>query len=329
MGHDHQHEREGGSHQHGVSHGLGAGTNPRPLTIALAITFGFMLVEAVGGWLTGSLALLADAGHMATDVAALALALVAVWLARRPATPQRSFGFARAETLAALLNAAALIVLSLALFWEVARRIGNPPEVDSGPMLVVAVAGLGANAVSAWVLLRAGGHGPDADLNTRGAFLHVVGDLLGSAGAIVAAIVMLTTGWRLADPLLSGLIGLLVLQGAWRLLRDSAEVLLEATPPGIDPSEVRRAMGEVAGMAGVHDLHIWTVTSGTIALSAHVEVAAGRSWPETLQALGTMLRARFGIVHVTLQPEPTGASPFAGCTLETPDGLAVCRAASG
>jgi len=320
----------GHGHRHAVGHrhdpGLAGRTDPRPLAIALAITLGFMLVEAIGGLLTGSLALLADAGHMATDAAALALALVAVWLARRPATPQRSFGFARAETLAALLNAAALIVLSLALFWEVARRLGDPPHVDSGPMLAVATAGLAANALSAWVLMRGGGHGPDATLNTRGAFLHVLGDLLGSAGAIVAALVMLTTGWRLADPLLSGLIGLLILRGAWGLLRDSAEVLLEATPPGIDPAAVRRAMAAVAGVAGVHDLHVWTVTSGVLALSAHVEVEAARPWSEILADLGGVLRDGFGIAHVTLQPEPAGGNPFAGCTLETPEGLEICQA---
>jgi len=326
VGHDHDgHAADG----HGHGSGLRRRTDPRPLAIALAITAGFGLVEVVGGLLTGSLALLADAGHMATDAAALALALVAVWLGRRPATPQRSFGFARAETLAALLNAAALIVLSLALFWEVARRIGDPPPVDSGPMLAVAVAGLAANAVSAWVLMRGGGHGAEGDLNTRAAFLHVLGDLLGSAGAIVAALVILTTGWRLADPLLSGLIGLLVLRGAWRLLRDSVEVLLEATPPGIDPAAVRGAMAGVAGVAGVHDLHVWTVTSGVVALSAHVAVDERRPWSEILAELGEALRDRFGIVHLTLQPEPAGGAPFGGCTLETTAGLAVCRAGPG
>jgi cobalt-zinc-cadmium efflux system protein len=329
VGHDHEGSAGNGGHRHAPNPGLRGRTDWRPLAIALAITAGFVVVEAVGGLLTGSLALLADAGHMATDAAALGLALVAVWLARRPATPRRSFGFARAETLAALLNAAALVVLSLALFWEVARRIGDPPPVDSGSMLAVAVAGLAANAVAAWILMRGGGHDPAADLNTRGAFLHVLGDLLGSAAAIVAALVMLATGWRLADPLLSGLIGLLVLRGAWRLLRDSAEVLLEATPPGIDPAAVRAAMAGVAGVAGVHDLHVWTVTSGVVALGAHVEVDERRPWPDILVDLGGVLRRRFGIAHLTLQPEPAGAAPFSGCTLETPEGLAICRAGPG
>jgi len=298
--------------------------NRRPLAIALGITTAFLVVEVIGGLLTNSLALLADAGHMATDAAALALSLFAVWLARRPATPARSFGFLRAEVLAALVNAATLVAISIFIFWEAFRRIGDPPEVDSGPMLGVAIAGLVANAASAWVLMRGGGH--ERNLNTRGAFLHVVGDLLGSAGAIVAALVMLATGWYLADPLLSAGIGLLILWGSWRLLRESLDVLLEATPAGIDPAEVRRAMTAVDGVADVHDLHVWTVTSGLVALSSHVEVAGGRDWQSILVDLATRLRERFGIAHVTLQPEeahPHG-SGFRGCSLDSAAGRCAC-----
>jgi cobalt-zinc-cadmium efflux system protein len=298
--------------------------NRRPLAIALAITVAFLVAEVIGGLMTGSLALLADAGHMATDAAALALSLFAVWLARRPATPTRSFGFLRAEVLAALVNAATLVAISIFIFWEAFRRIGHPPAVDSGPMLAVAVAGLAANAVSAWVLTRGGGH--EHNLNTRGAFLHVVGDLLGSAGAIAAALVMLATGWYLADPLLSAGIGLLILWGSWRLLRESLEVLLEATPPGIDPVEVRRAMAAVDGVADVHDLHVWTVTSGLVALSSHVEVSGGRDWHPVLIDLSTRLRERFGIAHVTLQPEEVGThgGGFRGCSLDSPAGRCAC-----
>lgn len=297
----------------------------RPLAIALAITAVFLVVEVVGALLTNSLALLADAGHMLTDVAALALALFATWLARRPATPARSFGYLRAEVLAALVNAAALIAVSLYVFWEAYRRIGDPPHVDSGPMLAVAVAGLAANAASAWVLSR--GSGRQHSLNTRGAFLHVIGDMLGSAGAIVAALVMLATGWYLADPLLSAGIGLLVLWGAWRLLRESVDVLLEATPAGIDPGEVRAALSGLDGVAGVHDLHVWTVTSGLLALSAHVEVAAGADWRRLLPEASDLLAGRFGIAHVTLQPEDAGSLPdaFRGCSLDSPEGLLVCQ----
>ena len=296
----------------------------RPLALALAITLTFLVAETVGGLLTGSLALLADAGHMATDAAALALSLAAVWLARRPATPRRSFGYLRAEVLAALVNAATLVAISILIFWEAFGRLGDPPAVESGPMLAIAVAGLVANAASAWVLMRGGGH--VHNLNTRGAFLHVVGDLLGSVAAIVAALVMLATGWYLADPLLSVGIGLLILWGSWRLLRESLDVLLEATPAGIDPAAVRAAMAAVDGVADVHDLHVWTVTSGLIALSSHVEVAAGRDWHPILLDLAARLRDRFGIAHVTLQPEEAHAlgGGFRGCSLDSPAGRCAC-----
>lgn len=298
--------------------------NPRPILIALLITFTFMLIEAVGGWLTNSLALLADAGHMLTDVAALALALFAMWLARRPATPERSFGFLRVEVLAAFINAVTLVVLTVFIFVEAFRRVSEPPEVDSVPMLLVAFAGLVANAASAWVLSRGGGH--EHNLNTRGAFLHVISDMLGSVGAIAAALIMMATDWYLADPILSAVIGLLILRSAWRLLRESTEVLLEATPQGIDSDRVRDAMCQIDGVVGVHDLHIWTVTSGFIAMSGHVEVSDQRNWHETLVALTELLRERFGIVHVTLQPEePHGmGDAFQGCSLDTEEGRHAC-----
>jgi len=295
----------------------------RPLAIALAITSIFLVAEVIGGIVTGSLALLADAGHMATDVAALALALFASWLARRPATPERSFGFNRAEVLAALLNSATLIAISIYIFREAFLRLREPPEVDSGPMLAIAVAGLGANAASAWVLMRGGGH--QHDLNTRGAFLHVMGDMLGSVGAIVAALIMLATGWYLADPILSAGIGVLILWSSWRLMRESVDVLMESTPAHIDPREVRTAMTDVTGVASVHDLHIWTVTSGLVAMSAHVDVTGERDWPDVLVELAAVLRERFGIHHVTLQPEDDRAdNQFRACSLDTPEGQAAC-----
>ena len=299
--------------------------NRRPLAIALAITAVFLVAEVIGGLLTNSLALLADAGHMATDVAALALALFAVWLARRPATPERSFGFYRVEILAALTNAATLIAISFYIFWEAYQRLGEPPEVDSGPMLIVAIAGLAANAASAWVLMRGGGH--EENLNTRGAFLHVIGDMLGSVGAIAAALIMLATGWYLADPILSAGIGLLILWSSWRLLRESVEVLLEATPAQIDAREVQQAVAGVTGVVGVHDLHVWTVTSGLVAMSAHVEVTGARDWHDVLDDLSNLLRDRFGIVHVTLQPETRQVgSGTTECSLDSPEGRAACLA---
>ncbi len=296
----------------------------RSLVLALAITVVFLVVEVAGGLLTNSLALLADAGHMASDAAALALALFATWLARRPATPGRSFGFLRAEVLAALANAATLLVISFFIFWEAIRRLIAPPAIDTPLMLVIAVLGLAANAGSAWVLTRGGMHAHD--LNVRGAFLHVIGDLLGSVGTIFAAITMLATGWYLADPILSMGIGLLIVRSAWRLLWDSVDVLLEATPAHIDADEVRRAMQQVRGVEGVHDLHIWTVTSGLVALSGHVEVTGQRDWHEMLVELATLLRERFGIAHVTLQPEQHRRlpEPFRGCSLDSPEGQSAC-----
>jgi cobalt-zinc-cadmium efflux system protein len=185
-------------------------------------------------------------------------------------------------------------------------------------MLVVAIAGLGANAASAWVLMRGGGH--ESNLNTRGAFLHVVGDMLGSIGAIVAALVMLATGWYLADPILSAGIGGLILWSSWRLLKESVDVLLESTPKHIDPAAVRAAMAAVPGVHSVHDLHVWTVTSGLVAMSGHVEVTDDAAWPRILARLSALLRDEFGIAHVTLQPEAPhrGHDSFRGCSLDAP-----------
>lgn len=315
---------EPGGDEHEHMDERASGTKFRPMLIAFGITTVFFVVEAVGGWLTGSLALLADAGHMLTDIAALGLSLWAIRLARRPATPAYSFGFQRAEVLTAATNAATLIAISLVIFWVAARRLFAPPAVDSGPMLAIALAGLVADATSAWVLSRGGGY--KHNLNTRGAFLHVLGDLFGTLATTLAAVIMLATGWYLADPLLSAVIGLLILWNAWRLLRETIDVLLEATPPGIEEPAVRAALRGVDGVAGVHDLHIWTVTSGLIAMSAHVELTGERPWAAILPNLGGVLR-RFGIAHITLQPEAPGDlpdDPYRGCSLDTPEGRAVC-----
>jgi len=346
-GHDDGHDDDHGAAIHAAPSPRGAASS-RPLAIALGITAAFMLVEAAGGFVSGSLALLADAAHMATDVAALALALVAAWLARRPATRQRSWGFARAEVLAALANAALLVALTLWLFVETVHRLREPEPVETGLMLWVAVAGLLANAASYLVLQRGGAghvhghghghghaHGDDGhghgeagmDLNTRSAMLHVLGDLLGSAAAIAAALVMMATGWWLADPILSALIGLLVLWGAWRVMAESVTVLLEATPPGLDPHAVHDAMAAMPGVAGIHDLHLWRIATGLDALSAHVELDGSLPWHDVLDELNALLRTRFRIGHATLQPEAAldGDDPWRGCTFDTPGGVAACR----
>lgn len=269
----------------------------RALGLALALTALLAVVEAVGGVLTGSLALLADAGHMVSDAASLALALVAVALARRPATPQRSFGLQRAEILAALANGVGLVLIAGWILWEAVERLGEPGDVLAGPMLAVAVGGLAVNAASALVLSR----GVEESLNRSAALRHVVADALGSVGAIAAALVILTTGWRYADPLVSVLIAVLVLASSRTILRDSLRVLLEEAPSGIDVGELGRRMVGVQGVREVHDLHVWTITSGFPALAAHVLVGAGQDCHETRRALERMLRGEFAIEHTTLQ----------------------------
>jgi cobalt-zinc-cadmium efflux system protein len=247
-----------------------------------------------------------------------------MWLATRATRPERTFGYLRAEILAALVNAVTLIVLAIYIFWEAWQRFQQPPEVKSGPLLVVAVAGMLSNIASAWVLSRGGGH--RENLNTRGAFLHVLGDLLGSVATIAAALIITFTGWYAADPILSVLIGGLVVFGAWSLLRESVDVLLEAAPRGVVVADVRRAMDAMPGVEGVHDLHIWTVTSGLIALSAHVETGNLAGWETCMQALATMLREEFGIAHATLQPElPRSTSnSWDRCSIDAPEGRAAC-----
>jgi cobalt-zinc-cadmium efflux system protein len=314
----HRHE-----HQHTPA-SLRAEYKQRALAWALGITLVFMVAEAIGGWLAGSLALLADAAHMATDAAALGLALFASLLARRPATPARSYGFYRAEVLAALANAAFLILVCAGIFWEAFQRLLHPRPVDAPLMLAIALAGLAANGAAAWVLSRGALH--RHGVNLRSAFLHVLGDLLGSVAAIAAGTIIWLTGWTPVDPLLSAAIGLLVLRSAWRVLWDSVEVLLEATPAHLDPGAIRAAMRTVPGVVDVHDLHVWTVTSGFIALSGHVEVDETRPWPAVLLDLAQVLRDRFGILHVTLQPEEPAGLPeaFRGCSLDSPEGLRSC-----
>jgi cobalt-zinc-cadmium efflux system protein len=273
--------------------------NRRALTIVLALTASVLVAEVIGGILTNSLALIADAGHMVSDVLATSLALFAVWAAGRPASAQRSFGYQRAEVLAAAANGAVLLLVAAFVLWQAAGRFADPPEVESGPMLVVAIAGLIANAASAGIL-----HRQQAEsLNVRGAFYHVMSDLLGSIGVVVAGAVMLATGWYMADPLVSVLIGALIIVGAVRLLRESLAVLLEVTPAHIDSSEVEAALTGTPGVASLHDLHIWTVTSGLVALSCHCELSGERDSDQVLAELCDMLHERFEIHHVTIQPE--------------------------
>jgi len=287
MGHDHDHMREG---------------SRRALAVALGITATFTVVEVVGGLLTGSLALLADAVHMLSDNVALALALFAVWLAARPSTPGRTYGYKRAEVLAALANGVALVALSIWIFYEAFRRLADPPDVLGGWMLGLGIVGVGVNVAAAVILSRA----RRGSLNVEAAFRHVLADLLGSFGVVAAAATILATGWLEADPLVSLLIGLLVLVSSWSILRDSTTILLEAAPSGIDTRAVGERLARAPGVVEVHDLHIWTITSGFPALSAHVLVGRGEDCHARRLELARLLGEEFGIEHTTLQVDHVG-----------------------
>ena len=270
----------------------------RALALALGITAGYTVVEVVGGLLTGSLALLADAVHMLSDNVAIALALVAVWLAGKPSTHERTYGYKRAEVLVALGNGVTLVALAIWIFYAGVRRLGDPPEVLGGWMLAIALAGILVNVAAARIL-----YGARGGLNVEAAFRHVLADLLGSFGVVAAAVLVLGTGWLEADPLAGMLIGVLVLVSSWTILRDSTRILLEAAPAGIDTQAVGERLARAPGVVEVHDLHIWTITSGFPALSAHVLVGRGEDCHGRREELETLLRTEFGIEHTTLQVE--------------------------
>lgn len=270
----------------------------RALTGALVVTAVFMVVEAVGGWLANSMALLADAGHMLGDAVSLGLAVGMAYVAQKPATPDRTYGYLRFEILAALVNGATLFVLAGLIVWHAVERFRAPAPVDAPIMLGVAAAGFVANLVA--LKLLHGGH--DHSLNVRGAYWHVLGDLFGSVGALGAAGIIALTGWVVADPLISILIALLILAGAWRLVRDSVDVLLEASPRHIDVAKVEERVATIEGVTDVHDLHVWTVTSGMVVMTGHAVVPDAGKAQGVLEALQGRMAA-MGIHHVTLQIE--------------------------
>jgi cobalt-zinc-cadmium efflux system protein len=268
------------------------------LALVLGLTLGFMLVEAVGGWVSGARAVVADAGHMLTDAGALGLSLLSAWIALRPANENKTYGYQRWEILAALVNGAALFGIAAWVIVEAVQRIRNPQPIRAELFLIIAAGGLVVNLVSLRIL-----HGiRHGNLNARGAYLHVLGDALGSIGALSAAAVILATGWTLADPIISIALALLILAGAWRLLRESTDILLEAVPGHVSLAEVQRRMLGVPGVSAVHDLHVWTVTSGMVAMSGHAIVPELTSHPEVLEGIRVEL-ARLGIAHVTIQLE--------------------------
>jgi cobalt-zinc-cadmium efflux system protein len=269
------------------------------LAAVFAITVAVLVVELVGAVLSGSLALLADAGHVLADGAGIGLALLAIRFAARPATPQRTFGYYRLEILAAVVNAVLLFGVAGFVLVEAWRRLAEPPEVASRLMLAVAAAGLVANAVSMWLLRD----GQQRSLNLRGAYLEVWGDLLGSVAVLAAAAVIAVTGFEAADPIASALIGVLILPRTWRLLREAVDVLLEAAPKGVDLDEVRRHLLETPGVTDVHDLHVWTITSGLPVLSVHVVLERDADAGRVLDGLGACLAGHFDIEHSTFQLE--------------------------
>jgi len=294
--HDHVHDQARRVAHH---HDHARGASQRILLIVLVLTFVYMIAEAVGGYLSNSLALLSDAGHMFTDVAAIALSLFAVRFASRPATPRKTYGFYRLEILAALANGVTLIVLSLLICVEAYHRLRTPEEVQGWTLIWISLGGLIVNLVSAWMLSRA----HKESLNVRGAFLHVLGDLLGSVAAIAAGVFIIWRGWRWADPAFSVFISVLIIFNSWRLVADAVNVLLEGTPSHINAAAVEQAIGAIAGVRAVHDLHIWTITSDRHAVTAHVVVNdAGESY-RILREVREMLAERFALAHSTIQIE--------------------------
>ncbi len=304
----------GAHHTHSHSHERRDAGSITRLKIALALTSLYMVAEAVGGWLTNSLALIADAGHMLTDVAALSLTLAAIWFGARPATAKKTYGYYRLEILAAFVNGIALVLISLFVIYEAYERLGAPPEVKGFELTLIAVGGLVINIICAYLL-----HGDHShDLNMRGAWLHIIGDALGSVTAIAAGLLIVGFGWLWADAACSVLISLIIVFSAWNLIKESVNVLLEGTPSHINLKAVSETILETPDVADVHDLHVWTITSGMDALSVHVIHRGGVSQPELLKTIRRKLHDEFGIDHLTIQvetldEEQTGAHPcFSG-----------------
>jgi cobalt-zinc-cadmium efflux system protein len=295
---DHEHHHGDGAHHHGVGHSHAADAPVRSLRIALVLTATLLVVEVIGGFLSNSIALLADAGHMLTDVAALALALFVAWFSKQPETPQKTDGYLRWEILAAFLNGATLLMISAVILWEAASRFRTPAPIQGGLMLAVATGGLIVNIIAARVLV---GSSTDS-MNARGAYLHVLGDLLASVGTLVAAILIRYTGWLAADPIASILTTVLIMRGAWRLVRESVDILLESTPAHIPLPAVRAQLEAIPGIESVHDLHVWSVTPAVVAMSAHAIVREPGQHQHVLGHVHDAMRL-FGIQHVTIQLE--------------------------
>lgn len=298
------HAHSHGGHAHGA-HAHGANARGRILLLALTLTLGFAFVEAIAGWIAGSLALLGDAGHMLTDSFALGLAAVAAWLSKRPPSARLSYGLGRIEALAALANGVLMLVVIVAICWHAVERLIEPQAVAGETVTVVAIIGLVINLGAAWLLSRGG-----EDLNTRAALIHVIGDLLGSVAALASGLVIQWTGWMPIDPLLSMLICGLILASTSNLLRQVFTTLLDGVPDSHSLETVGAAMAKVDGVASVHDLHIWSLGNNRIALSAHLVIRSDADWTQVLSKVRHMLEAQFDIDHSTLQPETPETMPL-------------------
>lgn len=293
---DHNHDR---GHGYDHSHGLKREGNSTALAWAFGITLIIMVAELLGGWLTNSLALLSDSGHMLSDAASLGLSLIAIRFAVKAASPSKSYGYRRLEILAALANGVALFLIAIAITWEAWHRLYEPPTVASGPMMGIAVVGLLANLASAWVLLHQGD--VKDNLNLRSAYMHVLGDALGSVGAIVAGALMYLYGWYIADPIVSVLVAVLILRGAWGVVSQSLHILMEGAPSGADVVAIISALESIEGVCNVHDVHVWTVTSGYDVFSGHIVVGKGTDISQLIQQASAMLDKDYGIRHSTIQ----------------------------
>ncbi|MGO0062171.1 cation diffusion facilitator family transporter [Brevibacillus fluminis] len=312
-GHSHSHHGHDPGHAHGHAHHGHDHTregNKKGLMLALIITAGIMLLEFFGGLFTNSLALLSDSGHMLSDASSLALSLVAIWFAARPATPAKSYGYYRFEILAALFNGVTLFIVAGFIIWEAWERFWNPPVVASGSMMIIAFVGLAANLLSAWALLRKGD--VKNNVNLRSAYLHVIGDALGSVGAIAAGLIMSLFGWYVADPLISVIVALLILKGAWSVIAHALHVLMEGTPLTVDQVKVRQTLEQIDGVLNVHDMHIWTITSGLDSFSCHLLITEDTDSQAVLQTAIHQLEETFSIAHCTIQVEKPGVR-HTGC----------------
>ncbi len=293
--HDHDHDHSHG-HFHSHAHHFGKDSAPKAIQNAILITLVFMLVELIGGWVANSLALVSDAAHMLTDIGAMLLSLFALWVARRPTTLTMSFGYHRAEILGALISGLAIWLISGVLIYEAFLRIKSPPEVQGPIVFIVATIGLAANLFSMWMLHSS----KNKNLNVRAAYLHLLSDSLGSIGAIIAGVVLWLTDWRPIDPIVTILFAVLMLISSWSLVKEAVGVLMESTPSHLDPSEIQKDLQGMKGVNEAHDLHVWTVSSGRLALSVHL---ISESAETVLASANQLLKDKYGIIHTTIQIE--------------------------